>query len=356
MAPKILVVSDFPYDRAPGPRFRYEQYLDMLRADGFQVDLASFYDEAAWAILYQPGQLVRKIWAVVRGFGRRLKHALAVWKYDFVFLYLEAAPIGPPLFEALLFALKRRVIYDFDDAIFVRKKSQVNRLATWLKWPSKVPYIARHSYKISVSNQYLADWARQHNRNVVLLPTSFDPTYHRAQPKKHQGRVVIGWTGTHTTMRYLEIVRPVLRRLQNDFDFDFRVICNADPNFSELRNYQFVPWKKATEIEDLNEIDIGLMPVPDGVWEQGKIGFKSIQYSAMEIVAVISDVGSAHEIVQHGVTGFVVSNTEEAWTSTLAGLLSKPESLLAYGKAAREFILQRYSVPVLQQSYRELFT
>jgi glycosyltransferase involved in cell wall biosynthesis len=329
--------------------------LESLREAGLQVDVAPFFDDKGWDVLYRPRHLPRKVWAVVSGFFRRLRSVARAGSYDYIFLYREAAPLGPPVFEALLFLLGKPVVYDFDDAIFLRMKSDVNALAAWLKWPSKVAYITRRSRKISVCNPFLVDWAKQYNQNVTLIPTSIDPTYHRPLPKKHSGRVVIGWTGTHTTMPYLEIVRPSLQKLQQEFDFDFRVICNVDPGFPELRNYQYVRWKLECEIEDLNEIDIGLMPVPEGTWGKGKVGFKAIQYSAMEIVPVVSDTGSGHEVVQHGETGFVVLNTEEAWTNALSGLLRDPQSIPRFGRAAREYILRQYSVPALKPRYKELF-
>ncbi|MGI9103742.1 MAG: glycosyltransferase family 4 protein [Terriglobales bacterium] len=352
---KILVITDYPLGRAPGPRFRYEQYLSYFRETGFGVDLAPFYDGPTCDILYKPGYLARKTWGVLRGFLRRMKSIARVSNYEYVFLYREAAPIGPPLFEALLFALKKRVIYDFDDAIFLRSQSGVNPLAAWLKWPSKVAYAVRRSYKVSVCNPFLVNWAKQFNDRVVLIPTSIDPEYHSPRPKKHSGRIVIGWTGSHSTAPYLELVRPVLRRLEQDYDFDFQVICDTDPGFPELRNYRFLPWRRETEIEDLNEIDIGIMPVPEGTWEKGKVGFKAIQYSAMGIAPVVSEVGSGHEVVQDGTTGLVVRNTEDDWVEALASLLREPQRITTLGRAAREYILQGYSVPALRERYRGLF-
>src|SRR5205807_3895857 len=116
-------------------------------------------------------------------------------------------------------------------------------------------------------------------------------------------RPVIGWTGTKSTTYYLDLVRPALRRLAAMREFDLLVIADVDPGFPEIANYRFVPWRKETEIEDLMRIDIGVMPVPDDLWVRGKVGFKAIQYAALEIPAVVSDVGSGREVVDDGVTG-----------------------------------------------------
>jgi glycosyltransferase involved in cell wall biosynthesis len=168
-------------------------------------------------------------------------------------------------------------------------------------------------------------------------------------------QVVIGWTGTRSTMVYLDIVRDVLIKLQNLYDFEFRVICDVDPHFPELKNYNFIKWSLSTEIEDLSALDIGLMPVPEGEWEQGKVGFKAIQYSGIQAVPVVSATGSGHEVVKHGVTGFVVNNDSESWFLALSNLLNNHILTESMGRAARDYIDTHYSVRSNTQKYLDLF-
>jgi len=280
-----------------------------------------------------------------------------IFGYDYIFIYLEASPIGPPIIEFLLVLLKRRIIYDYDDAIFIQRKSSINPFVWMLKWPSKVKYITRHSYKVVVCNRFLQDWASRYNQNTVLIPTTIDPLYHKPLNKKHELRSlpVVGWTGSFSNVSYLEIIRPVLKELQKKYDFEFRVICNIDPGFPELKNYRFVKWRLETEIADLGVVGIGLMPVPEGTWGKGKVGFKGIQYSALEIAPVVSSVGSGHEVVEHGKTGFVVDNTESDWYEALERLLKSPNMIVTFGKAARAKILKEYSVPSQANAYISLF-
>ncbi len=357
MSPKVLILCPYPLGISPSQRFRFEQYLETLREHGVDIDVHSFLDLDTMRIVYQQGHLVKKAFGALWGFLRRLLILPRVFGYDYIFIHREATPFGPPFVEAILFMLGRPVIFDFDDAIFISKISKVNRIVGFAKWPSKVRFITQRSKKVAVCNNYLVDWVKQYNEHAVLLPTTIDLNYHKPKSKSPLAtrRVVVGWTGTHSTMGYLELVREALEDLQTRYDFEFRVICDIDPKFPELKNYLFIKWSFDSEIDDLGGIDIGLMPVPQGEWEQGKVGFKAIQYSGVAAVPVVSSTGSGNEVVLHGQTGLVVDNDKTSWVGALSSLLDDLSKLEAMGRAAREHIDSHYSVRSQVPTYLALF-
>jgi glycosyltransferase involved in cell wall biosynthesis len=156
------------------------------------------------------------------------------------------------------------------------------------------------SYKVSVGNSFLADYARKYNRNTVIIPTVVNTdTVHGRLQDQSTSKPVIGWTGTFSTLKYLDIILPSLQRLQDKFDFVFIVIANKDPKLP-LKNYRFIAWNKETESEDLLKLHIGLMPLYDDDLSRGKCGFKAIQYMALGIPAVVSPVGVNTAIVDNG--------------------------------------------------------
>lgn len=354
---KVLIVCPYPKGGAPGQRFRFEQYLDILRDAGIDTEIAPFLSADVVKFLYKPGYYARKMAGVIAGFMRRCALMFRIFRYDYIFIFREASPIGPPLFEALMFLTRRRVIYDFDDAIFIPQYSKSNPIVGALRCSSKVSFISRHSQKVSVCNPFLVDWVSQRNPRVFLVPTTIDGSSHRPlkADRDRSGRIIIGWTGSHSTAKYLELVHPALLELQKKYDFEFRVICDHDPGFPQLKNYRFVPWRLESEVEDLATFDIGLMPVPDGAWEKGKVGFKAIQYSALEIAPVVSSTGSGREVVVEGETGLVVDNTFSAWHGALESLLARRDLIKKYGSAAREHILRHYSVASTAPTYIRLF-
>lgn len=353
---RVLVLCPYPKASVPAQRFRYEQYLDALCAQGIDIEIESFLDERAMRILYAPGNYAAKTVHVLLGFWRRAGMLSRASAYDFVFVHREASPVGPPVIEWMLFTMGLRVIYDFDDAIFVPQHSKVNPFMRYLRCAWKVSYNARRAHIVSVCNPYLVEWARARNPRVALIPTTIDEKYHKpSESTARRDRPIIGWTGSHSTARFLEIVRPALIELQRRHDFEFRVICDHDPGFPELRHYRFVPWRLQTEVEDLSAFQIGVMPVPDGRWERGKVGFKAIQYSALGIPSVVSGVGSGPEVVVDGETGFAVENDTESWTRALERLLADPALARDMGPKARTHILKTYSVGANVANYVRLF-
>lgn len=356
MRRRVLILCNYSGGFAPGQRFRFEQYLGVLRSAGIETTVAPFFAPWVWPILFEPGNMLWKFWAVLQGFASRFLLLFWVKKYDHVFIHLEAAPVGPPVIEWGLFALGCKVTYDIDDAIFISRTSQANRLAAPLRWRSKVPYISRRSHCVTACNPFLTEWARERNGRVVLLPTTIDPTYHKRTRRRINGaRPVIGWTGGRSNLSYLSIVIPVLEQLQETHEFTFRVICDLPPPVHRLKHYEFIRWSLDTEIQDLESFDIGLMPVPDGLWEKGKVGFKAIQYGALETVAVVSYVASGSEVVTDGKTGFLVANDAAEWHRVLVWLLDNPGSWDRFGAAAREYIVSKYSVPAQASTYIGLF-
>ncbi len=353
----VMVVCTYPFDTAPGQRFRFEQYLSILKDNGIQLTMFPFWDDRSYKILYGSGNSVRKAIGLVKGFARRAAQITKLRQFDYVLLFREATPIGPPWFETLLFKLNTNVIYDFDDAIFIQMPSLVgSRVVDALKWNSKVAYLTRKAYRVSVCNPFLARWASQYNASTLVLPTTVGPEYftHRKQHSM-QERPVIGWSGSHSTIAYLETVRPVLKQLQEHYDFELVVICNRDPGFPDMRHYRFVPWNSATEVKDLLQLNVGLMPVAEEAFARGKVGLKAIQYSALGIIPVVSGWGSGPEVVVDGTTGYVVHGSESAWYEVLAHVLDQRARWNEIGARAGEYVRTRYSVEAQAPRYVELF-
>ena len=171
--------------------------------------------------------------------------------------------------------------------------------------------------------------------------------------------VSLGWTGTHSTLKQLEPLFPLLEKVHKQHPFRFLLIADIPPevmpDFVEFRK-----WNKETEIADLLEMDIGIMPLYDTDWERGKCGFKALQYMALEIPAVVSGVGVNTEIVEDGVNGFICEGMSDTnlsiypkWESDLLKLLVNKELRTELGKAGRKRIVNNYSVQAFKKDYLE---
>ncbi|KAA9332279.1 glycosyltransferase family 4 protein [Hymenobacter busanensis] len=355
---KILFLTPYPQGEAPSQRFRFEQYLPALRERGIEYAERSFLDLPTWRVLYKPGHTATKIWGIVKGFGRRLAVLPAVPAYDYVFIHREVTPIGPPIFEWIISkVLGKKIIYDFDDAIWMALTSKHNQMAAIVKWHSKVADICRWSYKVSCGNDFLCEYARQYNSRVVLNPTTIDTVHlHNRTKQQATDRVILGWTGTHSNIVYLATLMPVLRRLEEKYDFTFRVISNQDPQL-ELKSFDYLPWRKATEIDDLATFNVGVMPLEEQVspLSLGKCGFKALQYMSLGIPAVASPVGVNTKIVTDGVDGFLCKDEEE-WYQALARLIEDAQLRQRMGANAQRTVRERYSVVANTENFVRLFS
>jgi glycosyltransferase involved in cell wall biosynthesis len=353
---KILFLVPYPISQAPSQRFRVELFFPELEKAGFDYRVQSFLDQSTWNNLYRGGGFFSKSWGVLKGFARRWKIILfGLKQFDYVFVHREAAPVGPPVFEWLVSRVyRKKMIYDFDDAIWIPNTSKENFFAGWIKSFSKVRRICKWSYKVVGGNDYLCDYARRYNSNVVKIPTSVDTvSQHNLLKDQDNGKIAIGWTGSHSTMKFLDLVLPVLQTLRQKFSFEFVVISNKAPAFN-LEGLRYIPWNEETEVKDLLEMNIGVMPLENDPWGEGKCGFKIIQYLSLGIPAVASPVGVNKQIIDENVSGFLCETLPE-WEDALATLLADPGKRKEMGLAGRRKIEREFSLEVQRGRFVGLF-
>lgn len=351
---KVLFLAPYPIDQAPSQRFRFEFFLKHLEDKSIIYRFQAFYSDYAWKNLYLPGKEFHKILFVAQGFLRRILILPALLNSHFIFIHREVTPLGPPVFEWLIAKiLRKKVIFDFDDAIWMNDGHD-SKLNWLIKARWKIASICKWSWKVTAGNEFLAGFAKQYCKQVIILPTVVNTDLHAPMEKSGSvERLTIGWTGSHSTLFYLNDIVPVLSALEKQFDFNFLVIANRDPEL-KLKNYQFLKWKKETEAEDLRKIDIGIMPLEDSEWSKGKCGFKLIQYLSIGVPAVASPVGVNSEIISDGKTGFLASNDTE-WQSALRRLLENEQLRKELGANGRNLIEEKYSVSSQTDRFVNLF-
>lgn len=356
MAKRIFFIAPYPFEAAPSQRFRFEQYFTFLREQGFEIEEHPFYDEKTWKTLYSQGNIVKKAWGLIRCFARRKLLLFKLHKADHIFIHREVAHVGPPIFEWIIAkVLRRKYTYDFDDAIWLPNYSESNARFHRLKAYWKVNYCMKWAHQVTAGNEYLANYARKFNQHVQVIPTTIDTNGHHNVLCDHdQETLTIGWTGTHTTMRYLDPLLPILRKLEKEFQFRFRVISNQAPDF-DLNSLEFIQWNKDSEIEDLSRIQIGLMPLEEDIWSEGKCGFKGLQYMSLGMATILSPVGVNKTIVQDGENGFSATTAEE-WENKLVQLIQSKELRKCFGENGRKTVELNYSVEANKHKYLNLFT
>jgi glycosyltransferase involved in cell wall biosynthesis len=339
---KILFLVPYPVNEAPSQRFRFEQYFEALKERKIYFDIYPFYDKKSWNQIYSD-HYVRKTVIIFLAFIKRIYHVLKCIQYDWVFLHREAAPAGPPIFEWIMSRVfRRKIIFDFDDAIWLTDQNAQEWLLRKIKGYNKISGICRWSEKVSCGNEYLRQFALKYNDHCFLNPTTVDTVnIHNRIHKVNSGKVVIGWTGSHTTLKYLYTITDVLVTVLENPGISLLIICNKRPQWN-IRDYTFIPWSKDSEIEDLLKTDIGLMPLPDDPWTRGKCGFKAIQYLSLGIPALVSPLEVNRKIVDHGLNGYYCTEPRD-WIQYIRELSGDPAKRIEFGRKGREKIIRSYS-------------
>lgn len=339
---KVCGFVPYPLDTTPSQRFRIEQWKPHLAAAGIEVELFPFADPALMELLHQPGRIPAKALRLIGAFLRTGGRALHARRYDAVFIHRAMAIVGPALLERLVRLLGVPIIYDFDDAIYMLHTTAANRRFGWLKFPGKTAAICRLSSHVVVGNEFLADYARQFNANVTVVPTSIDTAAYTAPERNSANRVpVIGWTGSSTSQTYLEWFAPVLRELKKTSEFELRVVSNRDPKFTDLP-YVWRPWTPETEIAEIGQFDIGIMPMPDDKWSKGKCALKALQCMALGMATVASDIGANREVIRHNENG-MLAGTDEDWRRTLKQLVDDSSLRARLGTAGKQTVQNSFS-------------
>jgi glycosyltransferase involved in cell wall biosynthesis len=352
--PHILFIASHRPDRSPSQRFRFEQYIPFLEAQGYKCTISPIVSEREDKWLYQTGNLLRKSFFLLKSFYKRWKDIQRAGQFDIIFIQREAFITGSFYFEKQFRKSKAKIVYDFDDAIWHLDMSEANRRFGWLKNPGKTAEIISLSDLVIAGNTYLANYARRFNTHVLLIPTTIDTdkfirtTHHAASYP-----VCIGWSGSLTTIKHFQSAIPVLKILREKYGdkICFKVI--GDPAYSHKElGIRGTAWTSETEVSELSTIDIGIMPLPDDEWSKGKCGLKGLSYMSLEIPTVMSPVGVNTQIIKDGVNGFLAERNDE-WVQKLSLLIESAELRKNLGWAGRQTVVDHYSVKSQEKVYLE---
>ena len=341
-----------------GPRFaasrtRVFDYLPFLRANGVKADVAIVLPDriSTWTYARRGfWRIIHYTWVWWRSFAVGVRTLRLARRYHVVFV--QRAFFSAPI-ARLLRLFSRKVIFDFDDAIFTTEAPEEDWMARLrTRHHSRgLAEMLRASSRVIVENTYTASYAERFCPAVSIITGPIDTErYSPGGAGKEDERVVLGWIGSYTSAPYLELIREPLAELGKRHRH-IRLCLIGEGGFdTDAVPMQWRPWSLETEVHDLRQLDIGLMPLPDDPWTRGKGGYKLLQYLSMGIPAVSSPVGINREIVEDGVNGFCASSHDE-WVSCLDRLILDRALRVKMGEAGRARMEACYS---LQHSSRRL--
>ncbi len=355
MKKRILYIVPHRLNRAPSQRFRFEQYLGVLNENEFETVVSFLMNEKEDKVFYSPGNYILKGAILFKMIFKRLLDVFHAGDFDIILIHREAFFMGPAIFESLFKSTRAKIIFDFDDSIWLSNVSEANKKFSVLKSPQKTAKIIRMSDLVIAGNAYLEKYALQYNSKVMVIPTTINTDEYQPVAKNTSNPICIGWSGSITTIKHFQYALPFLKTIKLIFGDKVSIKVIGDASYTEPDiEIQSLAWNKATEIEELQKFDIGIMPLPDDEWAMGKCGLKGLQYMALGIPTLMSPVGVNAEIIQNGINGFLPKSNEE-WVSTLTKLIESETLRKKIGAAARETVVNNYSVNAWKEKYLQLF-
>lgn len=354
--PKVLILCAHRPRRSPSQRYRFEQYLPFLEKQGFAFTFSYLLNEKDDALFYSRGKLAGKMLILLKSVWIRLKDWRRFKRFDIIFVQRESLFLGSAFFEKRAACSGATFIFDFDDSIWLADTSPGNKKWEWIKKPRKFFEAIAAADRVIAGNAYLAEKALVYNKNTVIIPTTIDTAVHVPKPQLRNKEIVtIGWSGSSSTVKHFEMLLPLLRKIKEKYGNHVRFkLIGAAAYTNPMLDVEAVAWTEATEVQQLNTLDIGLMPLPDDDWAKGKCGLKGLSYMACGIPAVMSPVGVNREIIQHGHNGFLAA-TENEWMSVLCELIENPALRTATGERGRQTVVSGYSVEAQRQNYLNVF-
>jgi glycosyltransferase involved in cell wall biosynthesis len=187
-------------------------------------------------------------------------------------------------------------------------------------------------------------YAFRSNPNVTVLPTVVSRNKWRPQPGRlggafatDSGVPVIGWIGTQAAAYTLEVAAPALRRLRQDGRrFVLRVVGAAKDFRLPGLEHEVVPWQREREVQDFQELDIGIAPAFAPRLLEGQVWLPLLQYMAVGVPSVASPEGGVVDFMRHGENGLFARSDDE-WVAALGALLDD-QALRARSRGRRALI------------------
>lgn len=251
---------------------------------------------------------------------------------DVLFFQKGTGPIGTYYSFRLSQALQKNIVFDIDDAIFLRNK--------------KVYSVFKNADIVLAGSHYIQETAREYNDTVYHIPTSVDTKKHSALTSHaEKSQKTIGWIGSPSTLKYLSILQQPLREIGSKHDIKLLII-GANNNHEKVPRFENVDveirdWELEKDWEWIEEFDIGVMPLADKPWERGKCAFKAIQYMCKGVPAVSSAVGEAKYVIDDGENGFLCEDTDD-WVTKLDMLLQDADLRSDIGRNGRKTVESEY--------------
>jgi glycosyltransferase involved in cell wall biosynthesis len=204
--------------------------------------------------------------------------------------------------------------------------------------------IARNADTVVVSSPPLADVMRQYNQKVVCVPNVHDERIWLekspngfVRPVKAAGNSIrILYMGTKTHEHDLNLIQPAYDRIRDEYGkkVELEIVGGVPDHIDGFARKvkprgigansdaycEFVSWFRQT-----NHWDFGIIPLELTPFNRKKSFIKFLDYAALGVPAICTDIEPYREVVRDGENGLLVANDTESWYRAMKRLIDSPE-------------------------------
>lgn len=246
----------------------------------------------------------------------------------------------------------RKIVYDFDDSVMYRNSTAGSPYSkTRMRHFGDMVKASDH---VIAGNHFLMEQTLPFNTNVTVIPTALNAA--RYIPKDYgqaKERVTLGWIGDHGSIHYMEKMKPVFEEIgKRHPDAELSIVCDI---FIDCENIPVIKktWSQETEIADLRDMDIGLMPLMNDPWSEGKCGLKILQYFGVAVPAICTPVGMNRDVVKDGLNGFY-ANSPEDWIEKISVLIKDAPLRKEMGARGRDIVMKGYTIEACAPRFTDI--
>lgn len=217
---------------------------------------------------------------------------------------------------------------------------------------------------MTVSTEPLQKVYQRFNPNVHVLHNYNDVNdWKHAPVKRSDGRIVLGWAGSQTHEADFHIIEPVIRALWEKYGekIVFAICGGLPPHLTDgLPKGSYAVFSGTRTMRDYHErlaswgFDIGLAPLKESAFNDGKGHGKWMEYAMYKIPTLASNFGPYKRVIQDGVTGLLAETTDE-WVDKLSRLVDDAALRQQIGQAAYEEVKSNWQWANHAHKWAEVF-
>ena len=352
---KILFICPFPHGLQAGQRLKFEQHYNLFKKNGYEITYDAFIDKKTYKYLYKKGYFLFKIFSLLKGYLKRVLLIKQIKKFDIIYIFMWVTPYFGSYFEKIYIKNANKVIFDMEDNVLITSNNSINKIGNYFKNKNKIYYLIKNVDHIITSTPALGKITNEINykNNWTYICASIEVDRYK-KISTTESKIRIGWTGTFSSINYLKNIEKVIQKISKVRNIEFIIISNSYYKIPGV-DCRYFSWNKEKEIEDLSLIDIGVYPLSiNNQWVIGKSGLKALQYMAMSVPCVCTDVGNIKNIIEHGIDGFLVKSEEE-WFDVLIKLIDDKSLRENMGRLGRKKVVKDFSVNAINKKYLTIF-